>query len=152
APVRQRYRRRGDARPPRAGRRVSGARRGRRREAAREPSRPDGGRRPERLPGAPDTACGREPGGGRLVRAALVSQYKVAPSVAERPAPTGGDGNALIELRAAGLNPVDLTVASGTFPMGSPPVPYVPGVEAVGSVLESERLAAGTRVYVSGGG
>src|SRR5262249_15440141 len=46
----------------------------------------------------------------------------------------------------------ELTAVWGAFRVGSPAVPSVPGVEAAGSVLESERLAGGRRVYVSGGG
>jgi NADPH2:quinone reductase len=52
----------------------------------------------------------------------------------------------------AAINPVDLTVGAGRFPLGHPPLPYVPGVEAVGTVVRSARLAAGTRVYACGAG
>lgn len=86
------------------------------------------------------------------MRAAIVSEYKVPPSLGERPAPAGGEGRALVELRAAALNPADLAIASGTFPAGSPSLPYVPGVEGVGTVVESGRFAAGTRVWASGRG
>ncbi len=86
------------------------------------------------------------------MRAAIVSRYEAPPAVAERPDPAAGGGKALLELRAAALNPVDVAISAGTFPAGSPPVPYVPGVEGVGTVVESERLPAGTRVYATGGG
>lgn len=58
----------------------------------------------------------------------------------------------MLELRAAALNPADLAIASGSFPAGSPPLPYVPGIEGVGKVLHSERFAPGTRVWASGRG
>src|SRR5438105_13527566 len=86
------------------------------------------------------------------MRAAVLSEYGAAPQLADRAEPDAGDGKALVELRAAALNPVDLTIGGGTFPGGSPPLPYVPGVEAVGVVRESQRLPAGTRVYATGGG
>ncbi|MBM3678632.1 MAG: zinc-binding alcohol dehydrogenase family protein, partial [Actinobacteria bacterium] len=86
------------------------------------------------------------------MRAAVITEYGRPPAIAEREQPQGGDGKAIVELRAAALNPVDLAVASGTFPAGSPPVPYVPGAEGVGTVVESGRFAAGTRVWASGRG
>ena len=53
---------------------------------------------------------------------------------------------------AASLNPADIAIASGSFPFGSPPLPYVPGIEGVGTVVQSERFAPGTRVWTSGRG
>lgn len=86
------------------------------------------------------------------MRAAIVTEYGTAPSIGDRPAPVGGEGRALVELRAAALNPADVAIASGTFPAGSPALPYVPGVEGVGTVVESSRFPAGTRVWASGRG
>jgi NADPH2:quinone reductase len=86
------------------------------------------------------------------MRAAIVSEYQVAPVAGDREAPTAGEGRALVELRAAALNPADLAIASGSFPAGSPPLPYVPGIEGVGTVIESSRFAPGTRVWASGRG
>jgi NADPH:quinone reductase-like Zn-dependent oxidoreductase len=85
------------------------------------------------------------------MRAAQISELGNPPSIAERTEP-GDPDSALIELRAAALNPVDLTVASGRFPLGHPPLPYVPGVEGVGAVVRSSRFPAGTLVYACGGG
>lgn len=86
------------------------------------------------------------------MRAAIVSEHKAQPSLGERPAPLAAEGRAIVQLRAAALNPADVAIASGLFPAGSPPLPYVPGVEGVGTVLESGRFAAGTRVWASGRG
>ncbi len=86
------------------------------------------------------------------MRAAVVSEYRVPPALAERAEPQPSEGQALLELRAAGLNPADLAVASGTFAFGSPPLPYVPGIEGVGTVVRSGRFASGTRVWASGRG
>lgn len=86
------------------------------------------------------------------MRAAIVSEYQVPPTAGDRHAPQAGDGKALVELRAAALNPADLAIASGSFPAGSPPLPYVPGIEGVGTVIESALFAPGTRVWASGRG
>ena len=86
------------------------------------------------------------------MRAALISELKSAPALGERDEPQPSAGRAIVELRAAGLNPADIAIASGSFPAGSPPLPYVPGIEGVGTVVESARFAPGTRVWASGRG
>jgi len=86
------------------------------------------------------------------MRAAVLASHGATPQVAERVEPDAGDGKAVVELLAAALNPADLAIASGTFPAGSPPLPYVPGIEGVGRVVESSRFPAGTRVWASGRG
>jgi NADPH2:quinone reductase len=86
------------------------------------------------------------------VRAAVLSEYQALPAPGERPAPLPADGKAVIELLAASLNPADVAIASGSFPAGSPSLPYVPGIEGVGSVVQSGRFSAGTRVWASGRG
>src|SRR3954453_6354711 len=86
------------------------------------------------------------------MRAAIVSEYGAAPEVGERAEPQAAEGQALVELLAAALNPADLAIASGSFPAGSPPLPYVPGIEGVGRVVQSGRFSPGTRVWASGRG
>ena len=86
------------------------------------------------------------------MRAAIVSAYQAPPEVAERQEPSAEEGRAVVELLAAALNPADLAIASGSFPAGSPPLPYVPGIEGVGRVVDSSRFAPGTRVWASGRG
>src|SRR5205823_9416094 len=56
----------------------------------------------------------------------------------------------LLEVGAAPINPIDISTAAGRYPGGSPDTPFVAGREAVGRVLESDSLAPGARVYVSG--
>ena len=80
------------------------------------------------------------------MRAAVVREIGAVPEVGELPGPTPGDGEALVEVRAAALNPIDIAIASGRFYAGPPHVPYAPGREGVGLVLESGTLAPGTRV------
>ena len=80
------------------------------------------------------------------MRAAVVREVGSPPAPGELPDPKRGRGEALIEVHAAALNPIDLVIASGRFYAGPPQVPYAPGREGVGVVRESERTAAGTRV------
>jgi NADPH2:quinone reductase len=86
------------------------------------------------------------------MRAVIIREPKTQPVLGDHPEPVPGDGDSLVELRAGGLNPVDINIAAGRFPGGSPPTPYVAGVEGVGTVLRSARFAPGTRVYASGRG
>jgi NADPH2:quinone reductase len=73
------------------------------------------------------------------VRAAQVVELEKPP----RPVDVPADG--AVEVLAVALNPLDLAVAAGRFYGGHPPLPYVPGCEAVG------RLD-GKRVYLFGEG
>jgi NADPH:quinone reductase len=82
----------------------------------------------------------------QLVRAAVIRGVGAPPEPGELSDPERGDGEALVDVYAAALNPIDLTIASGRFYAGPPQVPYAPGREGVGVVRESDRVAPGTRV------
>lgn len=86
------------------------------------------------------------------MRALVVTELGRAPELLEVPPPTRGAGEALLEVIAAPLNPVDLRVASGTFFAGPPRVPYVAGSEATARVVEGEELSPGTVVWVGAEG
>jgi NADPH:quinone reductase-like Zn-dependent oxidoreductase len=64
----------------------------------------------------------------------------------EPPAPAGLPDADGAEILAVALNPLDLAVANGLFYGGHPPLPYVPGCEAVA------RTADGRLVYLFGEG
>ncbi|MEM7051586.1 MAG: NADPH:quinone reductase [Acidobacteriota bacterium] len=68
--------------------------------------------------------------------------------------PLPAAGEVLIEVRAAGVNPVDTYVRSGTYER-LPPLPYVPGGDAAGVVMAVGKgvgdFEAGDRVYTAGG-
>jgi NADPH:quinone reductase-like Zn-dependent oxidoreductase len=83
------------------------------------------------------------------VRAAVLTAYAQPPSAREHPDPHPGPGQAVVRMTAAPVVPLDLLCASGTSYFGPPALPYVPGVQGVGRVESSSRLAAGTRVFVS---
>jgi NADPH:quinone reductase len=74
------------------------------------------------------------------VQAAHLEELKQAPRPVEV---DDADG---IEVLAVALNPLDLAVGSGTFYGGHPPLPYVPGCEAIG------RKPDGSLVYLFGEG
>lgn len=79
------------------------------------------------------------------MRAALVQAVGSPPAAADVEEPVRGQGDALVAVAAAPLNPVEIRVAAGRHPRRAQP-PYVPGLEGAGAVIESERLAHGTRV------
>jgi NADPH:quinone reductase-like Zn-dependent oxidoreductase len=82
------------------------------------------------------------------VRAAVVGALGVPPAPAHVADPTRRPGEALVRIRAAALNPVELHIWNGHFFDGPPHPPYVIGLEGVGVVEEGERLAPGKRVRV----
>jgi NADPH:quinone reductase-like Zn-dependent oxidoreductase len=84
------------------------------------------------------------------VRAALVEQIGQAPVVGEVAEPQRGEGQALVQITAAAINPVDISTSLGKFYGGSPAVPYVMGREAVGRVIEGDRLEPGTQIWFQG--
>jgi NADPH:quinone reductase-like Zn-dependent oxidoreductase len=84
------------------------------------------------------------------MRAAVLRQHGAPPEYGEHPAPDAGEGQALIRVTAAPVNPLDLLCASGTSYFGVPALPYVPGTQGVGHVAASHRIAAGQRVWFSG--
>lgn len=80
-----------------------------------------------------------------MIRAARVHEAGAEPQIDELDEPPG-EGELLVDVAAFALNPIDVNVARGIFYGGTPPLPYVAGVEAVGT---DDR---GRRVYVNGPG
>jgi len=76
------------------------------------------------------------------MRAALIREVGAVPEVGHVDEPTGG---ATLEVLAAPINPIDLSVSRGILATGHPPLPFVPGCEAVG------RTAEGRIVWIFGG-
>src|SRR5437763_17205665 len=64
------------------------------------------------------------------MRAAVIERYGEPPVLRDLPEPKA-DGAILVEVIAAPLNPVDISIASGKFYAGSPPTPYVAGGEGI---------------------
>jgi NADPH2:quinone reductase len=75
------------------------------------------------------------------VRAAQIRELGAIPEVVDVGAPDGD----VVEIATVSLNPIDINIANGRFYGGHPPLPYIPGSEAVGR-------RNGALVYVFGGG
>lgn len=81
------------------------------------------------------------------MRAAVVSELGRVPEARDVPDPAPGEDEALVEVLAAPINPIDIAVGAGRFYGGHPERPYVPGCESVGRVAETTEL-----VWAHGGG
>jgi NADPH2:quinone reductase len=75
------------------------------------------------------------------MKAAILRSHGSVPEVGEFREPAAGEGEALIEVSAGGMNPVEIAIASGGFYGLRPELPSVVGREGVG------RLDDGTRVF-----
>jgi NADPH2:quinone reductase len=73
------------------------------------------------------------------VRAAVVSELGRPPEPGHVDDPATDGADAVVEIQAAPLNPIDLAVAAGRNPAGHPPLPFVPGCEGIGTT-EDGRL------------
>lgn len=86
------------------------------------------------------------------MKATRISSYGAAPEVVELDSPgepgpcgeTAAGPAEVVDVLLAGINPVDLAIASGKFDAGAPPLPYTPGLEGIG------RTASGETVWFSG--
>ncbi|TMC27782.1 MAG: zinc-binding dehydrogenase [Chloroflexi bacterium] len=84
------------------------------------------------------------------MRAAVIERFGEPPVVRDKDEPPA-DGADLIEVTAAPLNPVDLSIASGRFYGGTPPLPYVPGGEGIGTPGIAAYLAITRRAQLQPG-
>jgi NADPH:quinone reductase len=81
------------------------------------------------------------------LRAVTVTEYGAAPAIADIPTPEPGPGQVLIKLRAAGMNPMDRTLASGDWRPMPATFPMVLGADGAGVV---EQLGQGTSSFSVG--
>ncbi len=81
--------------------------------------------------------------------AAVIRQHAAPPEHVLWPMPRRGPGQALVRVTAAPISPLDLLCASGKSYFGAPSLPYIPGVQGIGTVMEAEILAPGQRVWFS---
>ena len=69
------------------------------------------------------------------------------------PEPQAGAGHVLVDIKAAGVNPVDTYIRNGQY-ASLPPLPYTPGSDAAGFVSAVgsgvSEFKPGDRVYISG--
>jgi NADPH:quinone reductase-like Zn-dependent oxidoreductase len=81
------------------------------------------------------------------MRAVTVSEYGGNPVVGEIPTPEPGAGQVLLRMRAAGMNPMDATLASGAWRPAPATFPMVLGADGAGVV---ERVGEGARRFARG--
>lgn len=77
------------------------------------------------------------------MKAVLIDSLGAVPRVGDAPEPSGDD---VVRVLAGTLNPIDLSVAAGRYPIKPTEFPYVAGKEGAGERPD------GTRVYFSAGG
>jgi NADPH:quinone reductase len=81
------------------------------------------------------------------VRAITVTEYGAKPAMAKVPKPKPSRGQVLLKLRAAGMNPMDRTLASGDWRPMPATFPMVLGADGAGVV---EKLGAGASKFSVG--
>jgi len=81
--------------------------------------------------------------------AAVLHKHAAPPECISWPVPQRGAGQALVRVTAAPISPLDLLCASGTSYFGAPKLPYIPGTQGVGMVVEADVLEPGQRIWFS---
>ena len=79
---------------------------------------------------------------------AIVLDESLHLGIRDVPDPEVGDGQAMVEVRAAGVNYADVLISEGRYPQ-PPPLPYVPGSEVSGETADGRRVIGFVR---DGGG
>lgn len=79
------------------------------------------------------------------MRAVGVKDHGATPELLDLPTPVAGPGQVLVRVEAAGVNPVDASIAAGAC--GRPPLPLVMGVDFAGRV---EAVGEGVTRYSAG--
>ncbi len=85
------------------------------------------------------------------MKAMRIHDWGEAPRLEELAEPVPQAGRSLVRMEATTASHLDRSIAAGGF-LRHPPLPYVPGVEAAGTVLQSESFAVGARVWLRGRG
>jgi len=86
------------------------------------------------------------------MKAAVIDALDTPPRATTHPDPSPVAGNqVLVTVEAAVLNSIDLHIASGHHRAGPPRLPYVPGIEAVGTIAAGPDQGLRVRVLVPAG-
>ena len=85
------------------------------------------------------------------MKAMRIHAWGEAPRLEDLPEPAPRPGRTLVRMAATTASHLDRSIAAGGF-LRHPPLPYVPGVEASGTVLQSDRFVVGSRVWLRGAG
>jgi NADPH:quinone reductase-like Zn-dependent oxidoreductase len=78
------------------------------------------------------------------VRAAILNSIGADPEVGTFDDPTPADGYVVLDVSVAGVNPIDIRLATGQ--LGRPRVPSVVGLESVGTLDDGSRAYVGASV------
>ena len=78
------------------------------------------------------------------MRAAILRSVGAAPEVGTFDDPTPGDGHVVLDVALAGVNPIDIRLASGQ--LGQPRIPSVVGLESVGTLADGSRVYCGASI------
>ncbi|MBO0687279.1 MAG: zinc-binding alcohol dehydrogenase family protein, partial [Candidatus Dormibacteraeota bacterium] len=68
------------------------------------------------------------------MKAVRVHRFGEPVQVDDVPEPQPGPGEVVVEVELIGVNPLDIWVTRGTVGGGTQPLPFIPGVEGLGSV------------------
>src|SRR5436853_7629177 len=86
------------------------------------------------------------------MKAIRVHEFNGALQLEDVPDLRPGAKQVVVRVRAAGVNPADTYMLTGTYAI-KPPLPYTPGMDGAGEVLSVgegvTRVRAGDRVYVA---
>jgi len=86
------------------------------------------------------------------MKAAVIDTLGAAPRVIAYPDPSSAPGDlVLVKVEAAALNAIDLHIASGQHRAGPPRLPYVPAIEAVGTIVAGPDQGLRVRAAVPAG-
>lgn len=77
------------------------------------------------------------------MRAAILTEKGGTPEAGEFRDPAPDDDAAVVQVLAAGLNPIDLILATGLMPARLPELPAVVGLEGVGETADGRRVYFG---------
>ena len=86
------------------------------------------------------------------MKAAVIDRLGTAPRAVVHPDPPPATGDqVLVKVEAAALNAVDLHIAAGHHRAGAPQLPYVPGIETVGTIVAGPDQGLRVRAAVPAG-
>ena len=78
----------------------------------------------------------------KTMKAAFVTQFRRPLTIGELPVPEVKDGQVLVKIEACGVCHTDVHAADGDWPV-KPHLPFVPGHEGIGCVVQARSLPVG---------